>query len=195
MAAFRFTWLGVPALCILLLSGCSSAPFKYYLLAPVKTAAPAHSGLAVGVGPVTLPDYLDRPQIVTRTQGSEIVLADGHRWAEPLQVNVTNVLAENLAAMTGSPQIVFYPWKTTQRPTRQVVVDVSRFDADADRVVTLQARWSVGEPDKPAVLRRSTIQVAATGAGYEGLVAAQNEALARLSQEIAAELGGVAAAK
>jgi uncharacterized lipoprotein YmbA len=60
-------------------AGCSfvSPPPKSYLL---SAAAPAVSsdalgGPVVGVGPVTIPTYLDRPSIVLRAAGDEVAIS------------------------------------------------------------------------------------------------------------------------
>ena len=57
----------------------------------------AAQGPVIGVGPITVPKYLDRPQIVTRSGRNQLALGEFDRWAEPLQDNVLRVLAENLA--------------------------------------------------------------------------------------------------
>ncbi len=92
-------------LCALLitLGGCAGTPnSRFYLLEPL-TGAPGPEGtvpldraISIGLGPVTLPEYLDRPQIVTRTDRNTVLLAEFDRWAEPLSGNVSRTLAENL---------------------------------------------------------------------------------------------------
>jgi len=52
-----------------------------------------------GVGPVTLPPYLDRSQIVMSDRANELNLAEFDQWAESLQTNFTRVLGENLVAV------------------------------------------------------------------------------------------------
>ena len=48
----------------------------------------------IGVGPVTVPDYLDRPQIATRSSSSSLQFSEFDRWAEPLEKNLMRVLAD-----------------------------------------------------------------------------------------------------
>ena len=57
----------------ILLAGCVRSPEpKYYTLTPVqdqfigRRSTPAQKAV-IGIGPVKLADYLDKPQIVTRT--------------------------------------------------------------------------------------------------------------------------------
>ena len=61
----------IVGLCAAVSSGCgSTAPSRFYLLTPMvdsTDARPAHEqGLVLGIGPVQLPEYVNRPQIVTR---------------------------------------------------------------------------------------------------------------------------------
>ena len=74
----------------LALAGCADGqPTRFYTLSPLE-ASPCGASpttmpdLTVGVGPVTLPTYLDRPQLVTRAGGNRMVLADFDSWVEPL---------------------------------------------------------------------------------------------------------------
>ena len=91
------------------------APTRFYLL-PTLTdvSSPAAMGeraLTIGVGPVTLPPYLDRPQIVTRASRAQLHLAELDQWAASLQDTVARVLAENLSLLMphspgGAPSLV-----------------------------------------------------------------------------------------
>ena len=92
----------VLALCgvaLFVLSGClgSTPPTQFYLVPPITgdTAPPASAGqhdLTVAVGPVTVPPYLDRPQLVTRTSRVKLALADFDQWAGPLADTIARVL-------------------------------------------------------------------------------------------------------
>jgi uncharacterized lipoprotein YmbA len=139
------------------------------------------------VGPVRLPDYVDRPQIVTRLGDNELQLAEFDRWAEPVGVNFTRVLIENLSALFATQRIQAYPWKGDEPADWRIVVDVLQFDAVEGSDVILSARWTVlaGGKDKVLLTRRSRLTDQATGDDYAALVAAQSRAVAALSREIA----------
>ena len=84
------------------LGACASTPSRFYILNTLTAsetipATAAARGPVIGVGPITFPKYLDRPQIVTRASRHQLTLGEFDRWAEPLQDNVSRVLAENLA--------------------------------------------------------------------------------------------------
>jgi uncharacterized lipoprotein YmbA len=174
------------------LGACGTTPpAKFFLLSPITaTDAPTVSGghqLRLGVGPIEMPDYLDRPQIVTRTAGTELRLADDHRWAEPLQENFAHVLGENLSHLLGTGQVHVFPWSAAQLIDYQIVVYVTRFESDANSKVSLVARWDIraGQDRTLLVSRRSDISVPVQNpSDYESIVSASSTAVARLSQEI-----------
>ncbi len=129
-------------------SGCgTTSPTKFFVLSPAATLpAPAPDGtrvLRLGVGPLDLPEYLDRPQIVTRTANSELRLADDRRWAEPLRDNFTGP-----EAMTSRPPGYYRGTHVSvvavyNQIDYQIIVKVLRFEGDTSGNVTLVARWTI----------------------------------------------------
>ena len=177
---------------MLSLGACGTTPpTKFFLLSPIPAAgAPTQSNgheLRLGVGPINLPEYLDRPQIVTREADTEMRLADDHRWAEPLKENFAHVLGDNLSRLLGTGQVHAFPWPPSQPIDYQIVVNVIRFESDASGKVALVARWDIrgGSERTLLVSRRSDISVPVPNpASYESIVAASSAAVAQLSQEI-----------
>jgi uncharacterized protein len=182
---------------LLLLGGCASSPqSRFYLLQsqvpPGQAGATMSSadGAVFGIGPVRLPEYLDRPQIVTRTGRNELQLAEYDRWAEPLKDSFTRVLTENLAALLPSNAVVVFPWPKSAHVKYQVMAEVSQFDGTAGRQVQLIAQWSILDvaANKAVVTKKTGITKPVSSGGYESLVAAENEALGEFCGEIAAAL-------
>ena len=188
------------------LASCAvSDPTQFYTLAPAgnrstapratastqRSTVPGTGTVGIGVGPVILPGYLDRSQIVTRTSADQVELSMFHRWAEPLEEGISRILAEEIGARVPTERIVTFPWRGVVARTiqYQVVVAVLRFDGRPGGDVTLDARWRIlGRDGDELALRRSTVIEAAAGRGYESLVAAMTRALVTLGQEIAAEI-------
>jgi uncharacterized lipoprotein YmbA len=172
--------------------GGVSAPTRFYTLVPVAVPTTdvnprtAERGLAIGVGPVTLPGYLDRREIVTRRGREEIELGEFDRWSEPLKDGAIRVLGENLAILLRTDRVALLPWRGSHPVQYQVVVEVARFEGATGADVTLEARWRIlGADGKELVLRRSTITEVVGAPGYGALVAAMSGALGALSREIA----------
>lgn len=159
-----------------LLAGCMTLgsrpePARYYLLEPEATTQdPAREPLpAVGVGPVRLPAYLDRREIVTRAGPGRLDVASTDRWAAPLEDLFVGVLAEDLRAAVPAGAVVVWPWSVAAAPEWSVSVEVLRFESEADGTVVLEARWVVAKGGVPAKRgatlareRRSAPDLAAT---------------------------------
>src|SRR5690606_15662926 len=148
-----FPGVRLPAalLALLLLAGCTglpgSAPTRFYILKPAsdltagRTIALAE-GVSVGVGPVQIPGYADRAQIVTFGARSEIAVHDLGDWAEPLSEPIRRVLASNVAELLGPARA--YPYPADFRPDRgavQVAINVIDITQLADGQAKLSVRW------------------------------------------------------
>lgn len=186
--------LYLTAVALSALTGCAATPpSRFYVLSPVAIdtgAHPAESAPAIGVGPVELPDYLDRPQIALRSGPYELRYNETQRWAEDLRDNVTSVLAENLSRLVPTDQVVRFPWGRLTRVDFQVVAQISRFDADESGTVVLSANWKLyrGEGRDVIAENRSVLSETFRGTDYTEIVAAQSRALDSLSREIAAAI-------
>jgi uncharacterized protein len=180
---------------LLWLSGClGSPPTQFYVLpSPIggnPTPPPASPrDLTLAVGPVTVPPYLDRPQIVTRASPAKLALADFDHWAGPLPDTIARGLAEHLALLIPTERVVLSPWPRTIDPDAQVTVEVLQFDRGPGGDVVLVAHWSLLDTNgKELVMRTSRVSLAAGGANYEATVIAMGRALETLAHDIAATL-------
>ena len=180
-----------------MLGGCmGSPPTHFYVLAPLQNSAPlprhteTSRNLALGIGPINLPEYLDRPAIVTQTSAYQLDLAEFDQWAEPLSANFARVMAENLSHLLSSDDVVVYPWSRSAQVDYQVVVDVMRFEGSTRDDSRLTARWMIvdSDGDQERVRRQADIKIKADGQGYEAIVAAMSRAVGALSHDIAVAL-------
>jgi len=179
-----------------LLIGCAagtSAPSRFYLMSPLS-GPKAESGVSagrrcitVGIGPVEIPAYLDRPQIVTRVSENEVRLAEFDRWAEPLSDSIPRVLAENISGLLCAESINVFPWRESAPVQYQVIVEVLRLDGDLGGRAFLLTRWAILEErqESPAVARRSSYSERVEAKDYEALVSSLSRLLEDLSRDIA----------
>lgn len=182
-----------------LLCGCGGLlgkgtvePTRFFLLEAISDPNPAGSGpagdLAIGIGPVELPRYLDRPSMVTRGNANEMRVADFVQWGEPLTDGVSRAIAENLVALLGTERVYGVPAKLPEPLSFRIAVDVIRFDGTLGGEVRLEARWTLLDlrQGSNVVSRRFSVQTRASqGSDYGALVAAMSRAVADLSAEIA----------
>jgi uncharacterized lipoprotein YmbA len=177
----------------------SNAPSRFYVLSSLAGTgggteiAGDERNLTIEVGPVELPAYLDRQQVVTRVSANELHLAGFDEWAEPLGDNFTRVLIENLSVLLSKDLFTIFPFSGPEPIDYQVEVEVIRFDGRLGKDASLMTRWSIfGEDDKKLLLTRKSSFKEATGAsGYEALVAAQSRTVEALSREIAGAIKGL----
>jgi uncharacterized lipoprotein YmbA len=172
--------------------GGASAPTRFYTLVPIAVPPteanliPAERGPAIGVGPLTLPGYLDRREIVTRRGRDEIELGEFDLWSEQLKEGATRVLGEDLAILLRTDRVALLSWRGSHPVQYQVAVEVARFEGAAGLDVTLEARWRIlGGDGKELVLRHSTVTEVVGAPGYSALVAAMSRALGALGRDIA----------
>lgn len=134
-----------------------------------------------------MPEYLDRPQIITRGSGNRLILADFDRWAEPLSEGTARVLAADLSSLLPGFQVRHRGWLDKSRLDYAVGVEVTRFEGVPGGNVTLSATWSViqkGETQGgPSHL--SEFEVAAGGRTMDDLARAMSEGIGKLAQDIA----------
>ena len=150
------------------------------------TSAPARE-LAVAVGEVTLPEYLNRPQLVIREGSNRVTVADFDNWVEPLQGLFARTLTENLSILLGTDNVLTLPQRRPFRPDYQVEVDVARFDVDAGGNAVLDARWWLlgARGEKVLHSARTTLVEPVPTAERAAAAGALSRALGTLSREIA----------
>jgi len=151
------------------------------------------AGVSIGIGPIRLPGYLDRQEIVTRVSQNRIDLSEYDRWAERLETNFTRVLAQNLSVLLNTDQLVFYPWELNRKPNYQVTIEMLRFESNTRGEVQLSARWEILDTNKRTQLQagESGITRQPTAQSTDASVAALSDALGDLSREIANAVSAV----
>lgn len=179
------------ALAAVLIAACgTSANPGFYRLSPTAPEpGAAGSSYTVALEPVTVPDVVDRPQMVLYVTENTVDVREFQRWAEPLKANLARVVADNLSRELGQKLIVPYPASgSMERPDFRVSIDVQRFESRRGVSATLDAVWAVKGPgiDRPVTGRTTAVEAA--GEGFEGLVAAHSRAAGRLSADIAAAI-------
>lgn len=204
MKLFRY-----PAICkvaaivaVGLAVGClgSSPNVKLYTMSalPESLATHAPDGLAIGVGPIRVPRYLDRPEWVTRPRGStsRLEVDDFRRWAGGFSTNVLSALGENFGVKLDTQRIVVYPVPAPFPLDYRVAVDFHAFEGIGGEMLVLRASWVIraGSAGGGPWSGQFSIRRAIASGGAEALVAAHNEALDLLADAIASRIKSLAKA-
>ena len=164
-----------------------------YLLDPaVPERSITGASPAVAIASPSLPGYLDRQQLVSRSAGGELLMNPNHLWGEPLDSGIARVTAANLGRLKNSLNI--QPVKSFVTLDYQSLLElrITRFEPDASGNVVLECTWKLQPVNGPVATTRAfttRIPLAADPLGSQtGRVQAMNEALARLARQIAKSL-------
>jgi uncharacterized lipoprotein YmbA len=184
-----------------LIVACGSAPVErfYTLNTPAleraQAPAPAAS-YSVVLGPVGLPEMVDRPQLVVRTSANRVTVLEHQRWAESLKTAIPRVLAANLGAQLGGVTVATRSDMAARHAKYRVSVNIVQLDAEVNHAVTLGAQWTIRKlPDGPSRSGESQFKESTQSGGYDALVAAHERALSRLSADLAQDIQNVERAR
>lgn len=184
-----------------LLGGCSgiSPPAHFYILQPnLTTASVANAEMvSIGLGPIELPDILDRPQIIVRTNSYSVDRAEFHLWAGELRDNILRMMALQFMHDLGTDHVAIYPWPRSRLLDYQVRIDILRFDGKLGGMANLQGTWTLidGEGRNELKTRSFSLSEATGSTDYDDLVSAMSRLLTRLGNGITTELAGLPAIK
>jgi hypothetical protein len=184
---------------VLAVVGCAgSPPATFFSLRPLAGAdargATSGGAIALGLGPVTFPGFLDRPQIVSRDGSNGLTVDEFNRWGGTLQDDFLRVWSENLGYLLGTSRIVIFPSEVRYPLDFRISADVLTFEGTPAGEAVLKVRWAVLDPRLEQALavregsyRRGLRQPADRAA----LIAAMSAALGAFSEDVAAVVRGL----
>ncbi len=207
MALPKWIWMTASILVtfsLAILSGCvgTSVQPRFYILSTLSTfstnqgsaeatQAVSRGDLVIGIGPVILPAYLKRHQIVTRIDSNRLMLNEFHRWAEPLEEGIPRLLREYMSSCEPVSQIVSYPWSKSIKLDYQVRIEILRMDGVLGGNVVLDARWTILDHTKKVLFSQKALFSDQTeDSGFSAYVVAQSRLVAELSDKICSSLKG-----
>jgi uncharacterized protein len=187
----RYFLMSLTTIALCFLAACATSPAsKFYTLSAVSVVeqSPNAARVAIAIDPVTVPELVDRSQIVTRLDANRVSIDEFARWAEPLKNQIPRVLAADLARFIPGAIVSTYPQRVDDNAYR-VSVDVQSIDASTNGAVTLVVIWSIRAPNREErVSGRSVVRETADEPGYDALVGAHSRALASVASDIAAAM-------
>jgi len=187
------TWIlkaGAASCLTLALMGCSSPENKYYTLsasAPAGPALPTRTAQTIAIDDVSIPAYLDRPQIVVKKDSNTAEVREYDRWIEPLDGMIRQTLAADLAARLGPGRVLDKPAKDSYL----LSVTVEEFGQDGDHA-SLRGQWVLKsqQKDAPAApVHNFSHDEPIAGKEMPDAVATMSRLLRALSDDIAGSAG------
>ena len=183
--------IAVAVAVLVLAAGCSSSPpVHYYTLAAEQSAEKAdalNGAYTVAVGPVTVPNAVDRPQFVIQVASNRVVLVDDQRWAEPLNSAIPRAIASDLGQLLGVATVMF-PQDSLADVKYRVAIEIRNFVSVPGEAATVEVSWTVFGPHDAVKRGQLLAREPVKEAGYDALVAAHGRALMRVSREVAATI-------
>ncbi|MEO6872079.1 MAG: PqiC family protein [Chthoniobacterales bacterium] len=175
----------------LLLGGCGSKQEYYRLSAePAATSGGGDRSVSLGVGPIALPSYIDRSELVFQSGPNEFQIPPNVSWAGSLQDNIAAVLARDLQAQLGAREVLTYPWPSGRTPARRVALNVRQFHGISGSDAILEVDWRIQTSSGGTIAHGSgSFREPIQGDGYAAVVAAESRLLADCAAAIAKSLG------
>jgi len=174
------------------LFACQHSPKKnYFYLTPTSgTAKPTNQNSnttgsqLIGIGPVEIPEYLTRSQIIENQSDNVLTMSDNAYWAEPLDKSIARVISLNLTQLNNSRSFVNFPWRSDSKPhysLRLYIDNLSRTGKNASVNVT----WEMIDNDvKKTIVRRNFVHSIPAEPGAKGLAFAYSELLSLLANHM-----------
>jgi uncharacterized lipoprotein YmbA len=171
--------------------GCTSAPVRYYTLAPPpdKTLPVSETTLPIDVRVVHIPPQLNRSELMVRTGTAEVTLLENERWASPVNDEIKDAVRLELQRRLGR--------MSGLRPafTKLTLdIDVQHLEAELGRSALLEVSWSAtlsatGQPSNGARVTTCTFHAdEKIHTGYAGMVEGYQREIAALADAIVAVL-------
>jgi uncharacterized lipoprotein YmbA len=179
-----------------LLKPVADDPVRHLLESSISAKSSTSARPALAIAHPSLPPYLERVELVTRTGDGTLKIHESDLWSEPLDAGITRVVADNLRRLTGSTNIQPSGNFITRDYSALVEIRIERFDPLPDGSLVLECTWKVqpiGGGDAGPRTFQTTVPVVEKpskpiNTGMNGRIVAMNEALARLSRRIAKTL-------
>ncbi len=184
-----------PFLCgalLVLLTACGGGGTNYYRLDATAAATgggASAAGLSVAVGPVSLPSYLDRLEVVFATGPNEFQVPTDALWIGSLRDNISRTVAADLGRLLGSANVRGGSEPRFQ-PRYRVALDIRRFHGISGQGAILDLSWSIRSGGSSEVLSRhsAVFHEQIVGDGYGPLVTAEGRLLEQCAAAIAQSL-------
>jgi len=186
----------LPVLSLTACIGGKSPPSEFYMLEPIKATVDARitgktGGQAIALASVRMPQYVDRPQMVTGLSKNVYKLSETNRWAERLDDNISRVLAQNLSLLMPNEVVLANATVRSKQAKLRVYVAILEFHVDPQGQAILTAQWNVARGEETLLGRQASYREAASVTDYGIMASALNECLNRLSRDLALDLMGL----
>jgi uncharacterized lipoprotein YmbA len=182
----------VAALGAAALAACAgNPPERFYVLAPQGTAdhaPPAGPARDVVLIVTSIPDSVDRPQLVRAIGPNEVEVLDLERWGEPVRSGIANALIHDLQRRLPGSRIA-PAGSADDHDAPVVAVDIAAMQGSRAGAVHLEARWRVRGAGGATASGALAADRQVDGSQPRQIVAAWSSELDEVAQGIARSIG------
>lgn len=143
--------------------------------------------LSIALGPIHIPDYLNRPQLIIETAENQYSLDEQHRWAERLDQNISRTLSQFFAERLGVSQVLRHPWTQQTHIDFQINIDILELNQTVHGDSRLVAQWQIKRQSETLVSKQFSCSNPAQPLATD-MIKAQSRCLTGLGIEIETEL-------
>lgn len=174
----------------LLLTGClfSTPDSKFYLLeTPQSTSAISNRRVNIAVQDITLPQYLDRPQIVLqRPDSPELKISEFNRWASDLNTMLQNFMIDDL--QKNLPRAVIKRLAYGNNPRYIIKANIEKLGGWLGETAYLKGNWQILNSQGRVLYQQNINLSRPAGKSYTTYAAAQSQMWAEVSHSIAEKI-------
>lgn len=181
-----------------ILGGCASSPAPSYFTLEVGMPRQPAPGLtpSLAITRVSVPELIDRPQLVVRMADNQVRILESQRWAEPLRRQIPHLLADELGRLLGSERVLAAPPDGLGGDSDfRLRLDVLRLEARSGGGAEVDMLWHLEARQGKIVSGRSLVHETADGDDPAALVAAQRRGVVRVAADIAERVRALQAGK
>ena len=212
----NLSWIWIAALPLLATACVETPPPRLYVLSSLSSPGTEPRQLAtaavsepssgspaaarrlpmtiIGVVPVTVAQYIDRPEIIVRRSHNELQILESDRWAEPVGATATRAMVENLSVLLPQSRVSTTPLRGSQRATYELSLDLTAFEVDEGGAAVLAGEWVLVDPASGAARAGGRLNksiVVGRDAGGDAIAAAMSRNLLAASEAIAREIAAI----
>ncbi|KTD58095.1 hypothetical protein Lsai_1617 [Legionella sainthelensi] len=161
---------------------------QYYLLHPIAMPNKQinyYKHLHLGIDDITIPAYLEKPQVMISYSPNRVELEEYHQWAGTLDKNIKSVISTNLASLLPGAIVESSPWNAKFKPNYQLQIDIEQFTIDMQGNSILRAEFILYHENNIAKKKDVYYRLKINNITIENLIASMNSNLTHLTQDIA----------
>jgi hypothetical protein len=158
-------------------------------------------GIAVGLRPLKLAEYLESPLMVVRRGPHRIELSEFHRWGETLDQGINRSVAGYMATHGAFRSVAYAPWPARSEQDFVIQLQILRFEGSApdglavtEGEALLIASWEILRGGDGTMLARGTTEYHGPGwalGDYDGLVGLLETGLSELADDLVEALASL----